>query len=108
MTGAKAVELKLADSVGTFEGAVRLAAKQVNLKEDDYHVLRPRKQRPGFWSFLMDNEEEDDLNSLAGISDMKASLKGDVSAKAVEQALKSVLKLKTMNQPMMIMPGYWE
>lgn len=108
MTGAKAVELKFADSVGTFEDAVRLAAKKVNLKDDDYHVLRPRKQRPGFWSMLMDNEEEDDLNSVVKSSDINAVLKGRLTGQSVEQAVKALFKLKTMNQPMMIMPGYWE
>lgn len=108
MTGAKAVELKFADSIGTFEDAVKLAAKQANLKEDDYHVLRPRKERPGFLSYFVDNEEDDDLNSLADVSDLKAAMKGQLAGKSVDQVIKSVFKLKTMNQPMMIMPGYWE
>ena len=108
MTGAKAVELKFADSTGTFEDAVRLAAKQANLKEDDYHVLRPRRQRPSFFSFFMDGDEEDDLNSLSDIGDVKALMKGELSGKSFEQAIKTLFKMKTLNQPMMIMPGYWE
>lgn len=93
MTGAKAVELKFADSIGTFEDAVTIAADKVGLKENDYHVLRPRRARTSFLSFFTDEEDGDDLNSIS---------------KSVEQALKSVFKLKTLNQPMMIMPGYWE
>lgn len=108
MTGAKAVELKLADSIGTFEDAVRLAAKQANLKEDDYHVLRPRKERPGFLSFLVDNDEEDDLNSLADLGQVKSMMKGQFAGQSVDQVMKSLFKLKSLNQPMMIMPGYWE
>lgn len=108
MTGAKAVDLKFADSIGTFEDAVRLAAKQANLKEDDYHVLRPRGARPSFFSFFMDGDEEDDLNSLNDIGDVKAAMKGQLSGESVAQAMKSLFKMKTLNQPMMIMPGYWE
>lgn len=107
MTGAKAVELKFADSIGTFEDAVTMAADKVGLKEDDYHVLRPRRARPSFLSFFADNEEGDDLNSISK-SELQAAIKGDLTSKSVEQALKSVFKLKTLNQPMMIMPGYWE
>jgi len=108
MTGAKAVELKFADSIGTFEDAIRMAAAKVGLKEDEYHVLRPRRARPTFLSFFTDDEEDDDLNSISK-SELQAAVKGgDFTSKSVEQALKSVFKLKTLNQPMMIMPGYWE
>lgn len=107
MTGAKAVELKFADSIGTFEDAIRLAADKVGLKKDEYHVLRPGKGRPSFWSFIADNNEEDDLNSITK-SDLQAAVKGQLAGQSVEQALKSVFKLKTINQPMMIMPGFWE
>ena len=107
MTGAKAVELKFADSIGTFEDAIRLAAEKAGLKKDEYHVLRPGKGRPSFWSFITDNNEEDDLNSISKF-DLKAAIKGQLAGQSVEQALKSVFKLKTINQPMMIMPGFWE
>lgn len=107
MTGAKAVELKFADSIGTFEDAIRLAAEKAGLKKDEYHVLRPGKGRPSFWSFITDNNEEDDLNSISK-SDLQAAIKGQLAGQSVEQALKSVFKLKTINQPMMIMPGFWE
>lgn len=107
MTGAKAVELKFADSIGTFEDAVRLAAKQANLKEDDYNVIKPRKTNPGIWSLITEGNDEDDLNALSK-SDIQAALKGQVSDHAIAQAIKSVFKIRTLNQPMMIMPGYWE
>ena len=107
MTGAKAVELKFADSIGTFEDAIRLAAEKAGLKKDEYHVLRPGKGRPSFWSFITDNNEEDDLNSISKF-DLQAAIKGQLAGQSVEQALKSVFKLKTINQPMMIMPGFWE
>lgn len=107
MTGAKAVELKFADSIGTFEDAIRFAAKQANLKEDDYHVLRPRKKNPGFWDFIMDDQEEDDLNSISK-SELQAAMKGELSSKSVETAIKTLFKMKTLNQPMLLMPGYWE
>lgn len=107
MTGAKAVELKFADSIGTLEDAIRMAADKVGLKDGDYHVLRPRKARASFWSFITDEEDEDELNSISK-SDLKVALTGQFTGKSVEQGLKSVFKLKTLNQPMMIMPGYWE
>lgn len=107
MTGAKAVELKFADSIGTVEDAIRLAAEKTGLKEGDYHVLRPNRGRASFWSFITDSEEQDDLNSLTK-SDLQAAVKGQLAGQSVEQALKSVFKLKTLNQPMMIMPGFWE
>lgn len=107
MTGAKAVELKFADSIGTLEDAIRMAAEKTNLKEGDYHVLRPSRGRASFWSFLTDNDDQDDLNSITK-SDLQAAVKGQLAGQSVEQALKSVFKLKTLNQPMMIMPGYWE
>lgn len=88
MTGATAVKLKFADSQGTFEDAIRLAAEKANMGED-YHVFKPRKARGSFFSYLMDDEEDDDLNSIDGI-------------------LKKVFRIQKMNQPMMIMPGYWE
>ncbi|AZZ38285.1 signal peptide peptidase SppA [Bdellovibrio sp. qaytius] len=107
MTGAKAVELKFADGIGTFEDAVRIAADKVGLKKDDYHVLRPHRGRPTFMSLFTDNDDDDDLNSITK-ADLKAVLKGEMSGQAVEQALKTVFKTQTLNQPMMIMPGYWE
>lgn len=108
MTGAKAVELKFADSLGTLEDAIRMAANKVGLKEGDYHVLRPRRARPSFFSMLTEDEEGDDLNSITK-SELQAAIRGgDLTSKSVEQALKSVFKLRTLNQPMMIMPGYWE
>lgn len=107
MTGAKAVELKFADSIGTVEDAIRMAADKVGLKEDDYHVLRPRKARPSFLSFFTESDDDDDLNSITK-SELQATLKGQLSGQSVEQALKSVFKMKTLNQPMMIMPGYWD
>lgn len=103
MTGATAVKLKLADSVGTFEDAVRMAASKADLG-DDYHVSRPRKQRGSFFQYIMDDEEEDDLNIHEDISQVKAMLKGKPSL----EVLKTIFKMKTMNQPMMLMPGYWE
>jgi protease IV len=107
MTGATAVKLKFADSTGTFQDAVKLAADQAKLG-DDYHLFRPRRERPSFFQLLMDEEDEDDLNSSEGLFNVKAALKGQLSGQTVEAALKTVFKLKYMNQPMMIMPGYWE
>ena len=69
-----------------------LAAEKAGLKKDEYHVLRPGKGRPSFWSFITDNNEEDDLNSISK-SDLKAAIKGQLAGQSVEQALKSVFKL---------------
>ncbi len=104
MTGSTAVKLKLADEVGMFEDAIKLAAKTANLGED-YRLFHPKKERMNFLDYLpFDDNDEDDLNALDEIKNLIAtSHKG-----AAAEIVKTVLKTKYMNQPLFLMPGYWE
>lgn len=107
MTGAKAVKLKFADSEGTFEDAVRIAAAEAQLG-DDYSLFKPRKEKASFFDVLMSDEEDDDLNSFEGLKDTVADVKSQMQGQSLDAVLKTVFKMKSLNQPMMIMPGYWD
>lgn len=107
MTGAKAVQLKFADAEGTFEDAVKMAARMAKLG-DDYKIFKPKKDKFGFLELLTMDDEDDDLNSLSDVRDYMKSVK-QTSAKAVAgELMHSFLKTKYLNQPLMLMPGYWE
>lgn len=102
MTGAKAVELKFADEVGYYADAVKLAAKMAKLKEEDYKIFKPKREKFRFMDVFSLDEDEDDLNSL--VKNLKSG-----SAKAIaKEFAQTVLKTKYLNQPLMLMPGYWE
>ncbi|MCC2677445.1 MAG: signal peptide peptidase [Pseudobdellovibrio sp.] len=107
MTGAKAVEIKFADAEGTYEDAVKMVARMANLKEGDYKVFKPKREKISFWDIMeFGGEEEDDLNSVAGL---KSLIGSKVTSEGVAKELvKTVLKTKYMNQPLFLMPGYWE
>lgn len=110
MTGAKAVELKFADAEGTYEDAVQMAARMAGLKSDDYRIFKPRRDKFSFMDLLSigQDDEDDDLNSL---TDARASLlgvKGITSETVAKDIVKTFMRTKYMNQPMMILPGYWE
>lgn len=108
MTGSKAVELKFADAEGTFEDAVRTAAKMANLG-DDYKLFRPKKEKISFMDILsFDDEDDDDLNSISEVRDYLLNAKG-LSAKSIASELgRTFLRTKYLNQPLYLMPGYWE
>lgn len=103
MTGAKAVELKFADSIGTYEDAVRMAA-QISKLGKDYHILKPKKEHSNFFEKFLVDEEDDDLNASA----INKSLLSSTSQISVESALKKVFKTQLLNQPLYMMPGYWD
>lgn len=107
MTGAQAVELKFADATGTFEDAVRLAASTAGLG-DDYKVFKPKKERMGFLEFLDLGDEEDELNTLADFGSQFRAAKGISSEKVARELSHIILKTKYLNQPLYLMPGYWE
>jgi protease-4 len=114
MTGATAVKLKFADSVGTFEDALRMAAQQAKLG-DDYHVMKPRRERSSFFDtgvldFLFDERgDEDDLNSQTSSSNLKSKIQDSfIGSESVTKAIQSVFRTKYLNQPMYLMPGTWE
>lgn len=110
MTGAKAVEVKFADVLGTFEDAVQMAARVAKLKPDDYKLFKPRREKLDFFDLISYSEdEEDDLNSLEGLKEGLASKFKAPSSQAIAADLvKNVLRTKYMNQPMYLMPGFWE
>lgn len=102
-TGATAVKVGFADQVGFFDDAIKLAAKEANLG-DNYEVFEVPKKRMSIFD-LGGGETEDDVNSLADYADL---LKGQASAsKSVEAAVKYIMKTEYMNQPLYMMPGYW-
>ncbi len=107
MTGSRAVAVKFADAEGTYEDAVKMVARMAGLKEGDYKIFKPKKEKISFWDILeLRDDEEDDLNSVTGVKSFfgtKASAEG-----VAKELLKGVLKTKYLNQPMFIMPGYWE
>lgn len=104
MTGASAVKLGFADMEGTFEDAVKLAAKIAGLKEDSYKIYRPKKERMGFTDFFFNNDDDDELNSIEEARSIFSSFKKISPA----ETIKDLMKTKYMNQPMYLMPGYWE
>lgn len=109
MTGAKAVRLKFADAEGTLEDAVKMAARMAGLPADDYKIFKPKKDKFNFIDILsMNDDDDDDLNSLAEVSDYLKSVK-QTSAKGIASEIaRTFLKTKYLNQPLMLMPGYWE
>lgn len=104
MTGASAVKLGFADMEGTFEDAVKLAANIAGLKEDDYKLYHPKNERDSWIFRFFDNEDDDDLNSR----DDARSLASLFSKATPAETIKQLMKTKYMNQPMYLMPGYWE
>ncbi|MEQ1722090.1 MAG: signal peptide peptidase SppA [Pseudobdellovibrio sp.] len=106
MTGSKAVKLKFADVEGTFEDAVKIAARLAKLG-DDYKMFKPKKAKMDFFDLItLTDEDEDDLNSISEIKDF---LGAKASAHNVASELAhTFLKTKYLNQPLYLMPGYWE
>lgn len=103
MTGAQAVKLGFADSVGTLEDAFKIAGEAAGLGTD-YKIYEVPKTRPGFWDFF-EQREDDDLNSVDEVA--KYFVNGGQN-KAVESAVRKVFRAQHLNQPMFLLPGYWE
>lgn len=104
MTGAKAVELGFADATGTFEDAVMMAAHLANLGKD-YKIFKPKKPKMDFFDLLTLNEDEDELNTIEEIKNILGRQSASLS---MHELAKSFLKTKYLNQPLYLMPGYWE
>ncbi|MGZ3773993.1 MAG: signal peptide peptidase SppA [Pseudobdellovibrionaceae bacterium] len=102
-TGATAVKLGFADQEGFYQDAVKLAADTAKLGEN-YDIFEIPKKRMSIFD-LGDTDREDDVNSLSEYADV---LKGKAFGANVEGAMKFVLRAKYLNQPLMLMPGYWE
>ncbi|MGZ3771778.1 MAG: signal peptide peptidase SppA [Bdellovibrio sp.] len=102
-TGATAVKLGFADKEGFYEDAVKLAAETAKLGED-YDVFEIPKKRISIFD-LGESDREDDVNAMSQYADI---LKGKSFGPDMEGAMKFVLRAKYLNQPLMLMPGYWE
>lgn len=99
-TGSKAVSLGFADQVGTYDEAVKVAADVAKLGSD-YDIFEIPKRKRTIWD-LGEDGEEDPINSLkeyAGLLSKKENL---------SQVVHKVLNVRFVNQPMLLMPGFWE
>lgn len=96
-TGAFAVKSGFADGEGFFNDAVKLAAAEAGLGENYYLVEKPKKR---FGLSLWGGEQEDTLNMLKEESLFKSQ--------GVEKVMKTLLRSEYTNQPLYLMPGFWE
>ena len=103
LTGASAVKLGFADQVGFYDDAVKLAASEAKLGSD-YEIYEIPKKHMSIFDFG-DSDHDDEMNSLEEYAD---SLKGKVKGFQPEAVVKYLLRTQYMNQPMMLLPGYWE
>lgn len=103
MTGKQAVALGFADQLGTLDDAIKLAAETAGLGTD-YKLFEAPKKRPSFWD-LLEQEDEDDLNSFEEAAQFFSKQTGD---RGIEASVRKVLRVQGLNQPMLIMPGFWE
>lgn len=103
MTGKQAVQLGFADTLGTLDDAIKIAAETANLGTD-YKLFEIPKKRPGLWD-LLEQQDEDDLNSFEEIAHV---LSKNIGEKSVESSIRKVFRGQYLNQPMLIMPGFWE
>lgn len=100
-TGTTAVKLGFADQEGYFKDAVKLAAEIAQLG-DDYTLFEVPKRKMSIFD-LGETDEEDSLN---GLSEVAKALNSKSSA--IEAVSKKVLRTELLNQPLYLMPGYWE
>lgn len=107
MTGAKAVQFNFADAEGTYEDALKTAASMAKIG-DDYKIFKPKKEKLNFLDILMMDEEDDELNSLAEVRDYLMSSKNSSVKNLAGELAHIFLKTKYLNQPLLLMPGYWE
>ncbi|MBK9323628.1 MAG: signal peptide peptidase SppA [Bdellovibrionaceae bacterium] len=103
MTGAQAVKLGFADSIGTLEDAFNIAGEAAGLGTD-YKIYEVPKKRSGIWD-LLEQHEDDELNSVDEIAEHFLSRGAN---KSMEASLQKVFRAQYLNQPMFVMPGYWE
>lgn len=83
-TGRQAVELGLADQIGTFQDAIDEAAKLAEIKGEP-ELFEPHSKRPPFLEFLMDvTGQENEIDEIS-----------------------KWLKLELIGKPLYLMPGTW-
>ncbi len=101
-TGAKAVEMGFADKVGSYEDAVKLAAEVAGLGKD-YEIFEVPKKKRSIFDFGTE-DQEDSLNSFNENAKVFGLFNQTPSAKDL---IKEVVKTQWINQPVLLMPGYW-
>lgn len=85
VTGTKAIELGLADQIGSREDAIKVAADIAGLK--DYDVFEPQLDRPAWMKFFGADEDEESV--MTPLSETASRL----------------LKLELAGKPLFLMPG---
>lgn len=102
-TGRQGVDLGFADELGTLEDGYRLAADLAGLG-DDYEVFEPAQPRPGLIDLIMgsdDDEASTKFGSKLGL------FENQVGGTAINEALRSVLRVELANKPLFLMPGVY-
>lgn len=102
-TGSTAVKAGFADKEGFLVDGVELAAELANLGKD-FEVYELPKKKVSIFD-IGTNEDEDDLNSLA---EYAKNLMGNKVAQNIDATIKHILRSEFLNQPMLLMPGFWE
>lgn len=103
-TGSTAVKLGFADQEGFFDDAVKVAADMAKLG-DNYEVFEVPKKKMSIFD-LGGKDSDDDMNSMAEYADLLKSK--SAAGLNVESAMKYLLRAQYLNQPLYMMPGYWE
>jgi protease-4 len=107
-TGAKAVEVGFADSVGGFEDAVKIAAEAAGLEKDDYDVMEIPKKKRSIWDLGQPNDDDNvnSMNSRMSTADVVLQQLG--GAKVSLSDMRKLMGVQNLNQPLYLMPGYWQ
>lgn len=87
-TGEQAIELGLADQIGTIQAAADLTAELAGLGKD-YELFKPEAEKPNFLDFIMGQEEEEDYVTKA------------------DKIVQKIMRTELANKPLFIMPGAW-
>jgi protease-4 len=99
-TGAKAVELGFADKIGDYQDAVNMTAEAAGLGKD-YEIFEvPRKKRSIF--DFGTEDREDPVNSFA------ENFKLFGQSPSAKDLVHEFLKTQWLNQPVLLMPGFWQ
>lgn len=99
-SGATAVKLGFADQEGTFHQAAELTASLAGLG-DKYEIFQIPREKKGFFDWA-EGKEEDPINSDSAEGHSLIKNQWITQKEAMR-----MLNLQYMNQPMLLMPGFW-
>ncbi len=103
-TGAKAVELGFADSIGTYEDAVNLAATEAGLGKD-FDVYEIPKRKRSILDFGSDNED-DNVNAVRRNQDLRSLLVREIVSAFLGMKWEGpVAQHEQWNQPLYLLPS---